>query len=90
MTLAALKADATFAELAERFDVHPNHITQWKSRLFSGAADVYSSVSCPKQEGANVKELHPKIGQQALEIDLLVRARQSGRAERKAPMDRTP
>lgn len=74
VALAALKGEATLAELAERFDVHPNQITQWKSQLLSGAEEVFSSGSPPKQEGPNLKELHAKIGQQALEIDFLASA----------------
>ena len=74
VALAALKGDATLAELAERFDVHPNQITQWKSQLLSGAEEVFSSGSPPKQEGPSLKELHAKIGQQALEIDFLAGA----------------
>jgi transposase-like protein len=36
--LVALKGDAALAELAERFDVHPEQIAQWKSQLLSGAS----------------------------------------------------
>jgi transposase-like protein len=71
VALAALKCEATLAELAERFDVHPNQITQWKSQLLAGAEEIFSSGSPPRQEGPNLKELHAKIGQQALEIDFL-------------------
>jgi transposase-like protein len=71
VALAALNGEATLAELAERFDVHPNQITQWKSQLLAGAEEVFSSGSPPRQEGPNLKELHAKIGQQALEIDFL-------------------
>ena len=34
--LAAMKGDKTLAELAQLFDVHPNQITQWRSRCWKG------------------------------------------------------
>jgi transposase len=33
VAVAALKGDKTLAELAEKFDVHANQITQWKTQL---------------------------------------------------------
>jgi len=30
VALAAVKGDRTLAELAEQFDIHPNHIQAWK------------------------------------------------------------
>ena len=33
VALALIKGDQTVAELAKRFDVHPNSIVQWKTQL---------------------------------------------------------
>jgi transposase-like protein len=76
VALAAMQGDATLAQLAERFDVHPNQVTQWKSQLLKRALEVFESGA---ERGANteavpLKDLHAKIGQQALEIDFLAGA----------------
>jgi transposase-like protein len=33
VALAAMSGDKTLAELAQRFDVHPNQMTEWKRQL---------------------------------------------------------
>jgi transposase len=71
VALAAVKGDQTLASLAERFDVHPNQITQWKTELLQRAAEVFASAAEKRETGPDIKTLHAKIGQLALESDFL-------------------
>ncbi len=63
--LEAIKGDQTIVELAERFQVHPNQITEWKKQLLERAEEVFSRDK-KTPEGPSVKELHAKIGQLAI------------------------
>jgi transposase len=74
VALEAIRGDKTLAELAKQYDVHPNQITDWKSQLLERAASVFGGGEAPVEPKTDVKELHAKIGQQALEIDFLAGA----------------
>ena len=79
VALAAIKGDQTVAELAKRFDVHPNSIVQWKSELLDRSGEIFEGARASKSAEPDIRELHAKIGQQALEIDFLEHA--LGRAD---------
>ena len=73
VALAAIKGEKTLADLAQQFDVHPNQITQWRSQLLKGAAGVFGSEAKSESNAPtiDVKTLHAKIGELALENDFL-------------------
>ena len=71
VALAAVKGDRTIAQLAEHFDVHPNQVTSWKAQLEGGAADVFGPGGGTAAPAVDVKSLHAKIGELALENDFL-------------------
>ncbi len=71
VALAAVRGEKTLAELASQFDVHPNQITQWKAQLLERAAEVFGAGKGPADPPVDLKALHAKIGELALENDFL-------------------
>ena len=71
VALAAVKGDKTLSELATQFDVHPTQITQWKAQLLERAASVFEGSTRSTEPPVDLKALHAKIGELALENDFL-------------------
>ena len=69
MALAALREDRTMTELCEKFELHPNQISEWKRQLLDRAAEVFDTDARPAP--VDLAPLHAKIGQLALENDFL-------------------
>ena len=75
VALAAIKGDRTLAELAAQFDVHQNQIQDWRKQLLDQADTVFGSSQDRKTaDEAQLKDLHAKIGELALENDFLAKA----------------
>ena len=64
VALAAMKGDKTLSELATQ-------ITQWKAQLLERAAEVFEGGARSTEPPVDLKALHTKIGQLALENDFL-------------------
>ncbi len=71
VALAAIKAEKTHAELSSEFNVYQNQIIDWKNQLISASSQAFDQSKAPSEPPIDLKKLHAKIGEQALEIDFL-------------------
>jgi transposase len=75
VVIEALKEHTTIEDLAKKYELHPNQISQWKKEFLNKAPSVFGSESPgtpdKKQQEELLEKLYSQIGQQKVEIDWL-------------------
>ena len=74
VVLEALKEQQTLSELSNRFEIHPNQISNWKKQAKEQLPDIFKTGAVKKTEAKHEEltdRLYKRIGQLEVELDWL-------------------
>jgi len=71
VAIEALKENDTLAELAKKYDVHPNMISKWKQEFVERSSEIFETKAPEKEADEQLEKLYAKIGQLEMERDWL-------------------
>ncbi|MCX6305313.1 MAG: transposase [Bacteroidetes bacterium] len=71
VAIEALKERESLAELAKRFEVHPNMISKWKQEFIERSSEIFETAPPEENFEAEREKLFAKIGRLEMERDWL-------------------
>jgi transposase len=71
VAIEALKERDSLADLANRFEVHPNMISKWKQEFIERSSEIFETDPPEVNFEAEREKLFAKIGQLEMERDWL-------------------
>lgn len=75
VALEALREESTIQEIAVKYGVHPNQISQWKAQAIAGMAELFERPNKKSEEVRRQEEKENEylktIGEQKVELDYL-------------------
>lgn len=73
VAIEALKERYTLTELAQKFELHPNQISQWKQEFLERSKSIFDTTEKREnnQSEIDIDKLYSKIGRLEMERDFL-------------------
>jgi transposase len=71
VAIEALKEQSTLADLAQKYNIHPNQITTWKKEFCENASLVFEKGKRVQKEDIEKSKLFEAIGQLQIENNWL-------------------
>ena len=71
LAIEALKERDTLAELAKRYEVHPNMISKWKQEFVARSSEIFETAAPEESFEGEKEKFFAKIGRLEMELDWL-------------------
>lgn len=74
VAIEAIKEQETLSDLAKRFEVHPQMISNWKREFLSRGVEIFETKAPDEEAERREKLLYEKIGRLEIDVDFCRRA----------------